>query len=204
MRSVTCVRVGWAATICGGGGSAADWKGRFVWKEYSAVNSRKHGGVEVRNTGLKILRSWPRAFDDLLDKLVAQRDVSKQGTIVAMTGMYGDLYRWLYASQIPEFDLFRNAFKSHAEQRITWNNSLTAFGGALETYTTTLGTVIDHCGSPFVKTYLFAMHLGYIDASQPIMRAHPVPRSALDKIQAMLQDEIYTRDAASYLGIDRL
>ena len=121
-----------------------------------------------------------------------------------MTGMYGDLYRWLYASQIPEFDLFRNAFKRHAAQRITWNNSLTAFGGALETYTTTLGTIIDHCGSPFVKTYLFAMHLGYIDASQPIMRAHPVPRSALDKIQAMLQDEIYTRDAASYLGIARL
>ncbi|WP_262297161.1 hypothetical protein [Microvirga sesbaniae] len=171
-------------------------------REYYAVSSAKHGGVEVRKTGLRILRSWPGAFDDLLDKLVAQRDVSKRGARVAMTAMYGDLYRWLYASQIPEFDLFRNAFKSHAAQRVTWNNSLTAFGGTLETHTTTLGTIIDHCGSPFVKTYLFAMHLGYIDASQPIMRAHPVPRSALDKIQAMLQDEIYRLDAASYLGID--
>ena len=99
-------------------------------REYYTVSTRKHGGVEARSTGLKILRSWPRAFDDLLDKLVAQRDASKQGIRAGMTGMYGDLYRWLYASQGPELDLFRNAFKRHAEQRVTSNNAVSAFEGA--------------------------------------------------------------------------
>jgi hypothetical protein len=172
-------------------------------REYRKFGTDEFISLEIRTAGLKILRSWPRAFYDLLDQMMAQREASKEGTRAGMTGIYGDLYRWLYTNPNIELDVFRNALKRHAERRFVAHDAASAFGRQLETYAVSLGTVLDHYASPMVKTYLFAMHLGYVNASQPILRSHPIPTIGLEKIGAMLQDETDTRGAASYLGTDR-
>jgi hypothetical protein len=170
-------------------------------REFRKLSSEGPDPIRERRAGLKILQSWPRGFYDLLDRMVAQRGAAKKRSLGGMSGMYGDLFKWLSDSSYAELDVFRGAMKRHAERRVTATTTSSAFGTTLETRTVTLSTVINHCGGGSSrKIHRLATHLGYMDANKPFLRSHPIPREGIDKIRGMIEDEISINDAVIYLN----